>query len=236
MSALADVDTASADYARRFSGAIGAWLLSVQAQGITELMGSGLGKTALDVGGGHGQSARALAGLGFETTILGSEAKALGEAKDLVEAGGARFEFSGFSPINKPDQSFDLVTAFRLLPHYDDWPALISEMCRVARSTVLIDYPTTQSINVISDKLFGLKKKFEGNTRTYTLFSRSEVERELRKAGFSSIRIYPQFFFPMVLHRLIKSPRISNLLEWAAGLLGLKRLLGSPIIIRADRS
>lgn len=233
---LADVDTASGDYARRFTGQIGAWLLSVQARGITELLGEGVGKTALDVGGGHGQSARVLAGLGYGTTILGSEPNALGEARGFVESGGAGFEVSGFDPIAKPDRSYDVVAAFRLLPHYEDWPRLVGEMCRVARETVLIDYPTTQSVNIISDKLFGLKKNIEGNTRTYTLFSRSEVERELGRHGFTKIRIYPQFFFPMVLHRLLKSPRLSSLLESAASILGLRSLLGSPVIVRADRS
>ena len=49
-----DVETASDDYARRFSGPVGEWFLDVQERACLDLLRPWRGGTVLDVGGGHG--------------------------------------------------------------------------------------------------------------------------------------------------------------------------------------
>lgn len=55
----ADIETSSDDYASRFAGATGAWMLDVQRDATIRLMGDDT-DSILDVGGGHGQLARPL--------------------------------------------------------------------------------------------------------------------------------------------------------------------------------
>ena len=39
------------------------------------------------------------------------------------------------------DRAFDVVISYRLLPHVTNWEQLLSEMCRVAKTSVIVDYP-----------------------------------------------------------------------------------------------
>ena len=75
------------------------------------------------------------------------------------------------------------------------------------------------------------KKAMEGNTRTFTLFSRGQLSRELKKNGLSEPDYRPEFFLPMVFHRKLGSLFFSKALEGGARLLGLRGLFGSPIIL-----
>jgi hypothetical protein len=107
-------------------------------------------------------------------------------------------------------------------------------MCRVAARAVVFDYPDKRSANIFYDLLFELKKNMEGNTRTYTLFTRNRIAAELRAAGFSAPIFRPEFFMPMVIHRKMKSPKLSAFLEACFRGIGLTHLFGSPIIVRSD--
>ena len=56
----ADIETASDDYASRFSGAIGKWMLKKQSDIVLDLLGNNTKVKLLDVGGGHAKLARPL--------------------------------------------------------------------------------------------------------------------------------------------------------------------------------
>ncbi|MBK5256061.1 MAG: class I SAM-dependent methyltransferase, partial [Vicinamibacteria bacterium] len=56
-----------------------------------------------------------------------------------------------------------------------------------------------------------------------------------RREGFALRARRPQFFWPMALHRALKTPLLSRALEGVAAGLGLRTLLGSPVIARFDR-
>lgn len=245
--AYADLETASADYASRFSGAAGQWLLKIQSRVLHGYFKGSIHNhqepvTILDVGGGHGQVAQALCGSTYASqialTVLGSDpgANVTLNEYDNSKLASCTFEVGDFAKLPFPNQSFDLVTSLRLLPHYDNWQGLIAEMCRVSRRAVIVDVPTYQSINAISHLLFPLKKKLEGNTRTYTLFHRTEVEECFAQNKFTFTDIRGQFFFPMVVHRMLKMPILSEILESVPKVLGLTDAFGSPVIMRATRA
>lgn len=227
----ADIETSSADYARRFRGSIGFWMLAEQSLRLRQsLAGLPDGSLVLDVGGGHAQTAPVLATAGYNVTVTGSDpvcAERLTQSVNFVLADCLALPF--------PDRSFDAVISFRLLPHCTQWQTLLQEMCRVAQNRVVFDYPTTQSLNVVADSLFGLKKKLEKNTRPFTLFRHDDIRKVLETQGYTVTAIRPQFFWPMVLHRMVKIPILSRILEAPCRVLGLTRLFGSPVVLEARR-
>ena len=230
----ADVETASDDYASRFSGPVGKYFLDVQAKLTLDLLYDLPGAAVLDVGGGHGQLTMPLASRGYDVTVTGSADICRKRLDKHCEKGS--FRYLTCDSLNLPfaDNHFDIVMAFRLLPHAGQWQQLIKEMCRVADKAVVFDYPDRRSANILYDLLFDVKKNMEGNTRTYTLFSRKQITHELVANGFSAPVFRPEFFMPMVVHRKLMNPAVSKRLESVFRVLGLTRFFGSPLVVRCD--
>jgi 2-polyprenyl-3-methyl-5-hydroxy-6-metoxy-1,4-benzoquinol methylase len=134
-----------------------------------------------------------------------------------------------------PDRAFDVVVSYRLLAHVARWSELLAELCRLARTAVLVDYPTARSANAAAAALFRLKKGVEGNTRPFTVFRDAEVEEALAASGFRPTGRRAEFLFPMAVHRALRSAPLARALEGAAAGLGLTRALGSPVILRGER-
>jgi len=233
--AAPDVETSSEDYARRFAGSVGAWFLEVQSRTTLELLQPWPRASLLDVGGGHGQLTGPLVAAGHDVTILGSHDSCRERVREWVDAGRARFQRGDLLRLPFPDRAFDVVLSFRLLPHVDAWRELVTELARVARRGVVVDYPTTRSWNAISRALFGLKKGIEGNTRPFTVFRDGELAGAFAAAGLQPTARRPQFFLPMALHRALGLLGLSRALEGLGGGLGLTGAFGSPVILRLER-
>lgn len=232
---MADVHTASAEYAARFSGAAGRWMLGLQEVMTVRQMVPFVGGTVLDVGGGHGQLALPLAERGWNVTVAGSDPAACsGGVRAAADAGRLRYLACNLLALPFPDGAFDVVLCFRLLTHCDAWERLVAELGRVARRAVIVDYPTGQSLNCVTPALFGAKKRIEKNTRTYTLFPHRQMAAAFAVHGYRRTALAKQFFLPMVLHRVLRSPVLSGLAEGACRCLGLTALLGSPAIARFE--
>lgn len=234
-SETADIETASDDYAARFSGAVGNYFLEVQAQITLDLLKDLPHASVLDVGGGHAQLTLPLVNNGHEVTVTGSADICRARLDRYCQPGS--FQYMTCDSLDLPfqDKQFDVVMAFRLLSHTKQWQRLIQEMCRVARKAIILDYPDKRSANILYDLLFDLKKNMEGNTRTYTVFSRKELSDELQANHFDLPVFRPEFFVPMVIHRRLKNPAISKTLEFISQYSGLTKIFGSPTILRSDR-
>ena len=230
----ADIHTSSDEYATRFAGAAGAWMLDVQERITRRLLRGFEGASVLDVGGGHGQLAIPLCRDGWKVTVLGSDESCRHRIQSSVDSGACTFAVGNVVELPFPDKSFDVVLCFRLLTHCERWPELVRELGRVARRAVIVDYPTGQSLNAIAPALFGAKKKFEKNTRTWALFRHAQVSGEFATNGYAPAATGKQFFLPMVLHRMLKSRAASAALESVCRALGLTRLWGSPVIVRFE--
>lgn len=231
-----DIDSSSDDYARRFTGPMGQWMLDVQTDAVLRLIEPWKGGTVLDVGGGHAQLAGPLSDAGCKVTILGSDPicgerprKILGE-KAVVYVTGDIIE----PPF--PDASFDVVLAFRLMAHVRDWPGLVRGLCRVARQAVVIDFATPLSVNVASSLFFKTKTKIESNTRPFALQRRGRVQHMFAELGYSHFRHIGQFVAPMAMHRGLKKLGVSRTIETVGHALGLGYCLGSPVVLRATRT
>ena len=232
----ADIETSSEGYASRFSGPIGAWMLSVQSRITLDRLAASGARTVLDVGGGHGQLTKPLMDAGYQVTVLGSDASCSRRIEPLVSSGRVKFLVGNVIALPFQDRSFDAVISFRLLPHCERWEMLIAEMCRVAGRGVVADYPTTQSLNAVAPLFFGAKKKMEGNTRSWRAFSHQEIDAVIEALGYRVTARQGQFFWPMVIHRMMKAPGVSRVLEGSAGALGLRNRWGSPVIFQAERA
>jgi SAM-dependent methyltransferase len=231
----ADVETSSEGYARRFAGPVGRFFLERQAQATLDLLRPFPGASVLDVGGGHGQVTGPLLAAGHAVTVLGSDTSCEARVREWTATGRARFVTGDLLAPPIPDRSHDVVLSYRLLPHVRRWPELVAALSRLSRAVVLVDYPTRRSVNAAADFFFGLKKGVEGDTRPFSVFSDGEVERAFVSHGFVRTGRRPQFFFPMALHRGLRSARLARGLEGAASGLGLTRALGSPVILRLER-
>ena len=231
----ADVETSSEAYARRFSGGVGVWFLAVQAEAALEMLRPFPRARIADVGGGHGQLAAPLAEAGHDVTVVGSSEACRARVQALVGGGRVRFQVADLLRLPFAPRAFDVALAFRLLPHVARWRELVAELCRVAAHAVIVDYPTTRSINAVAGPLFRVKKGVEGDTRPFAVFADDEVEAAFAGQGFRVAARRPQFAVPMALHRALGVAALSRGLERAARVAGVTSRLGSPVIVRADR-
>ncbi len=227
-----DISSSTDAYAHRFAGPVGEFFLHTQTRLVLDLIGSSAGLRVLDVGGGHGQLARPLVSAGCEVTILGSDVSCRHRLDKLLEPSEFTFVEGDLLGLPFDANSFDIVLAFRLLPHVVRWQAFLAELCRVSRTHVIVDYPEIRSFNLFADLLFGLKKRLEGDTRKYRCFRQSQVAEEFRKHGFSRCLARKQFFLPMALHRKLGVAWLSKTVEDIARWTGLTYVAGSPVILR----
>ncbi len=231
----ADIVTSSDDYAKRFSGKTGRYFLDVQKNVTLGLLKKFTAPSILDVGGGHAQLAEPMVNNGFNVTIAGSSEECRRRPDALIPKDSFNFVVADLLHLPFPDRYFDVTIAFRLLTHEENWQLQLGELCRTAGKAVILDYPDRQSFNSFYNLFFNLKKKLEGDTRTFRTFSKKQIKDEFRRNGFRFFFFKPQFFFPMFIHRMINHSGFSSLVEKMARIFGLTRLFGSPVIIMACR-
>ena len=130
----------------------------------------------LDVGGGHGQLTAPLVQAGHDVTVYGSSPTCAARLRPWTAEGRVRFASGDLLRSPFRDRAFDVVLSYRLLPHVPAWRQLVGELCRLAGRAVLVDYPTVRSVNAFSGATFGLKKRVEGNTRSFAVFRDADVE------------------------------------------------------------
>lgn len=188
----------------------------------------------VDLGGGHGQVTGPLVDGGYDVTVVGSTPECEARVRAWTEPGRAHFRSADLLRVPFPDGSFDVALAYRLLPHVQRWPELVRELSRLARKAVIVDYPTSRSVNAVAGWMFDLKKGVEGDTRPFTVFRDREIEEAFAQAGFAPTARRGQFLFPMALHRATGSALLARVLEGGAGVVGLRRAFGSPVILRLE--
>jgi ubiquinone/menaquinone biosynthesis C-methylase UbiE len=150
--------------------------------------------------------------------------------EEEVARGEIAFDVVDLLHLPYADEQFDVVTCIRFLAHCEQWEEAVGELCRVARKAVIVDYPTIRSLNAFSRPLFNVKKVIEKTTRPFRLFRRGAINRAFGVHGFRLIESRPQYFWPMVLHRVLNRPSLSRMMETLPRAVGLTVLLGSPIL------
>lgn len=231
-----DIQTSTDQYAHRFDGPVGRWLLDVQWRAVHTLLRECPGNHVLELGGGHAQITGRLLDHGYHVSVLGSCTSCAHRLKPFLQNQHCVFQAGDLLNLPYEDQSFDVVIALRVMAHLNDWCRLLAEATRVARHTIIIEFPTPQSVNVIQKLLFPLKSAIEGQTRTFRCFTDGMIINACRPLGYEPTGRQRQFFFPMALHRAMKMPRLSRSLESSSQALGLTHALGSPVVLRLSRT
>ena len=125
--------------------------------------------------------------------------------------------------------------SYRLLAHAYDLKGLVAGLTRPAERTVIVDYATSRSFNAASELLFSAKKRVEKNTRPFRVMRDESVAHMFAESGCRPAGRSPQFFWPMALHRALRSAWVARALEAPAVVFGLRSAFGSPVIARFDR-
>ena len=231
---MPDIHSSSEEYAARFKGSVGSWLLETQAEVVSSLISERSFQSVADIGGGHGQLTKTLLNHGLEVTAHGSHPSCQRMLAPLIESGNINFKVGPLLELPFADQAVDLAVSIRQLNHLSSWKTLVRELCRISKSAVLLDYPVPTGLNALSARLFFLKKALEGNTRTFSLFSDQEIEQEFKANGFKLVRREGQFILPMVLHRTLKCVKLSKFVENLLARTPLKKF-SSPRIALFER-
>jgi ubiquinone/menaquinone biosynthesis C-methylase UbiE len=233
-----DVETSSEQYAQRFSGEAGSYLLRVQDEGLRSLIerarGGGPIRSALDVGGGHGQLIEALLDSCDDVTIVGSDPICAQRLLNGPYAGKVAYRSAELLALPYDDHSIDLVTSIRLLAHMTHWHVLIAELCRVSARYVIVDYPTLLGVNAFSLAAVSLKRAIEPDTQVYRSFWPFQINRIFVRHGFRRRAVYKQFTAPMALHRLLGARMAGPEKAWRR--IGLTKLIGNPVLALFERT
>ncbi|MBK8970398.1 MAG: methyltransferase domain-containing protein [Hahellaceae bacterium] len=235
LSLVPDQESSTHDYASRFSGPTGEWLLEVQDEATRKSLADVSGCKVLEPGGAHGQNITVLKALGLPHQILSSVGCTRERIDSSLSQGAVALTEGDFATFPFPDRAFPVVLSYRMLAHIQDWQGYIREMCRVADRRVVVDYPTLRSFNFLTESLYHLKKGVESNTRPYRIFKEADLIAAFEANGFRQVSRVGQFFFPMAVHRALKKPKVSALLEKMARILGLQAIFGSPVIAAFER-
>ena len=233
----ADPETARRFDDRRFGGPIGILVADIQGQVLTNCVGRVKGRTILDVGTGTGRAALLMARGGAKVTAVDASEQMLAVARRRAEDQHITVNFclGDAHALDFRDRSFEVVISLRLLMHTPRWRDCIAELCRVSSQTVIFDYPSSRSLAALQSAWRRFLSSFGARTEAYRVFSHAEIAEALASAGFEVRSRHRLFVLPIALHKLIGSQRLTVFVEDVLDSLGLKRLLGSPVTLVAQR-
>ena len=237
-SAYADERMAETFEQARFSGPIGRLLAETQEQVIASFLSPLPGQSVLDVGTGTGRAAIALARRGALVTGLDASAEMLAVAQRRARESQAPVTFvrGDAHSLQFADTSFDSVVCLRVLMHTPDWRRSVQELCRVARTRVVFDYPALSSAAAFQAVSRHLRQRLGARVEAYRVFSTRAVRTELARHGFRIRAEHRQFVLPIALHKAIGSASATSRIERGLERCGLRQLLGSPVTLVAERT
>lgn len=222
----------------RFSGPIGRLIAGTQEEVIARFLAPLQGRSVLDVGTGTGRGAIALARRGAVVTGVDASAEMLEVARRRAADAGVEVTFSREDAHRLPfeDGAFDSVICLRVLMHTPDWRQSLSELCRVARHRVVFDYPALSSAAAVQAVTRHVAHRFGARVEAYRVFSDRALRAVLAANGFRIVDTHRQFVLPIAFHKTLGSARATSRIEGVLAGVGLRRLLGSPVTIVAERA
>jgi ubiquinone/menaquinone biosynthesis C-methylase UbiE len=233
----ADRDVAEGFDALRFSGPIGRYLLEAQQALLFAALAPLPETRILDVGAGTGRAALALAEAGAIVTGVDASREMLDVAR--TRAAEKRlsvvFEVADAHALPFPDRSFDATVCFRLLMHVPDWRTCVRELCRVSATRVVLDFPAKASFAAIESASRRRAAAAGRKTEPYRVIAERDMRETLTQNGFRLVRVDRQFVLPIAVHKRVGAIGFTKAVEATLGAVGLRRLLGSPVTMVAER-
>ena len=236
-SVYADPAMAEAFEGQRFSGPIGRLIAASQEQVISRFLTPLEARSVLDVGTGAGRAAIALARRGAVVTGVDASNEMLAVARR--QAANAQvavtFQHGDAHRLAFGDRSFDAVICLRVLMHTPDWRHSLAELCRVARTSVVFDYPALSSAATLQVVARRVAYAVGARVEPYRVFSDRAIRGALAGQGYRITGLHRQFVLPIALHKRLGSAERTTRIEAALSRAGVNWLLGSPVTILAER-
>jgi ubiquinone/menaquinone biosynthesis C-methylase UbiE len=221
----------------RFGGDVGAYFREYQEQLVERLLPDVNKWQIIDIGSGTGRIALPLSKRGAMVTATDASFQMITITRDKAWLQGYALKTlrsdAHFLPFN--DRVFDAVISFRMLMHVIDWQKALSEICRISKAKVLIDFPPKCGFAGLSPWVHCLKKWFKRNYQPYKVFSISEILKVLQQNGFNAVVVDRHMVMPFGFHRIIGSRTFTTSLEGFFKRTGLSDLFGAPVTILAQR-
>ena len=217
----------------RFGGLFGKYLHDCEVETFLSMVNGSSGRI-LDVGAGTGKLSLSLMRRSHNVTSLDSSGEMLQAAKAKAESEGMNLKFviCDAHKLCFKENAFTCVVSSRVLMHLTDWKGGLSEFCRVAKC-VMIDFPPLISFSGLHSIFRRGKSILNLVSQPYNAYLVSAIIQEFQKHNFDIVAIKRDYFLPIAFHRWLGHPRFSLLLEKMCKCIGLVRLLGSPVTVKA---
>jgi ubiquinone/menaquinone biosynthesis C-methylase UbiE len=221
----------------RFGGSFGRYLEVTEVAALTSAIAP-YRESVLDVGAGTGKLSLPLLEQRRQVVSLDASLEMLSVAKSKALHAGLKLlpVICDVHNLCFGDHTFECVVCSRVLMHLRNQDRAIDELCRVAKTAIILDFPPLLSLAGV-DSLFkrGIIK-FIARVQPYRAFRVRQIVRRLTGNGFEIVSVRRQFFLPVILHRMLDRPKLSEKLEGFLDRLGLVRALGAPVTIKAVRN
>jgi ubiquinone/menaquinone biosynthesis C-methylase UbiE len=223
--------------AMRFSGSFGHYIAEHQITFVLDCIGDPSDRQILDLGAGTGRTSLPLSRMGASVLAADASDKMLSIVQEKSFLQGIPLTLARIDAhdLPFPNQSFDIVLTFRVIMHVFDWRIALSEVCRVSRDTIILDFPPKSGFAGLAPALHQIIRPFNKNHQSYRVFSVDEVVSALLSEGYVVTAMDKHLVLPFGLHRSINSPWFTNSAENVLAKIGLRDLFGAPVTLVARR-
>jgi len=222
----------------RFGGPIGGYLKEYQEEQLERWVPNTAERTILDIGAGTGRTAIPMAMAGARVTAADASDEMLRVARKRAEANELDIDFQVCDVMNLPfaERQFDTVLIFRVLMHVTDWKKAVAEICRCCGDEIIFDYPPRRALAALLVPWRWFRGLWDSSVQKFRLFSHGQLKREFARHGFRFEEVERLWFLPIAVHKKIGKLGFTKGIENFFRILGLRRLFGAPITVRARRS
>lgn len=176
-------------------------------------------KSILDVGCGEGTMTHFLAELLSDADVLGVDFSKTGIQCAQSRYLRANLSFQHDEDLQHLDGQYDLVSAFEVLEHVENWQDFLGRVSRSARQFIWLSFPT------------GRMRSFEKQLGHYRNFKHGEVENFLSLCGFTPRAVfYAGFPFFSPVYRDLCNATYAVSTEFTAGLYGPGKIFISRLL------